>query len=110
MSAAQVLPALEAPKTPFQFLNYYEENDAHRFAGRDREIVEIADAITHARTLIVYGKSGLGKTSLMLAGVFPELRRRNCLPVHVRTLQDPVADVCREVRRASPVRNVMQGG
>ena len=86
-------------KTPFQFLDYYEEADAARFAGREREIVEIADAVLHAPTLIVYGKSGLGKTSLLLAGVFPELRARACTPVHVRTLQDPIGDLLREVTR-----------
>lgn len=96
MSAAAVI-GREEPSTPFKFLNYYEEADAGRFAGREREIVEISDAIAHAPTLIVYGKSGLGKTSLFLAGVFPELIQRNCLPVHVRTLQNPMVDVLRAV-------------
>jgi uncharacterized protein YjbI with pentapeptide repeats len=101
MSAAPVIgqPVLT---TPFKFLDYYDESDVACFAGRDREIAEIADAVAHAPTLIVYGKSGLGKTSLFLAGVFPELIKRNYLPVHVRTLQNPISDVLREVRAKLP--------
>jgi conflict system STAND superfamily ATPase len=89
-----------APRSsPFKCLDYYEEKDEARFAGREREIAEISDAIAYERTLVLYGKSGLGKTSLLLAGVFPELRRRELVPVHLRTLADPLADVCREVAR-----------
>ena len=99
MNESAISSASNAPLTPFKFLHYYEEIDAPAFAGRDREILEIADASMNAPTLLLYGKSGLGKTSLLLAGVFPELRRRTCLPVHIRTLQHPISDLCREVMR-----------
>jgi uncharacterized protein YjbI with pentapeptide repeats len=78
---------------PFKFLAYYEEADAASFGGRERESGEIADRVARTRTHILYGRSGLGKTSLILAGVFPELRRRGWTPVHIRTLADPIGDL-----------------
>lgn len=86
----------------FKFLEYYEERDAAVFGGRERESLEIADRIAQARTYIFYGRSGLGKTSVLLAGVFPELRRRGWTPTYIRTLADPARDLlraCEALRR-----------
>jgi hypothetical protein len=33
---------------------------------------------------LLYGVSGLGKTSLVRAGLFPALRKEDCLPVPIR--------------------------
>jgi hypothetical protein len=40
---------------------------------------------------------------VVLAGVFPELRRRGYVPIHVRTLRDPSADLERRVRESVEV-------
>src|SRR5205814_236126 len=37
--------------------------------------------------------SGLGKTSLLLAGIFPQLEIDGFHPVYIRTLEDPLSDV-----------------
>ena len=43
---------------------------------------------------VLYGRSGLGKTSLLLAGVFPVLRDRKLHPIHIRVLRcDPTHDL-----------------
>lgn len=87
--------AVEAPENPFKGLAYYEyaEEDQRRFAGRGRDVDEVSQGILRSRTFIVYGRSGLGKTSLMLAGVFPRLADHGCRPVHVRVLDDPLEDL-----------------
>ncbi|MDW3221812.1 MAG: hypothetical protein R8G34_02815 [Paracoccaceae bacterium] len=77
---------------PFQFLDYFKEKDSAKFAGREQEITDIVEQITRARTTILYGKSGLGKTSLLQAGVLPEMRKRRFTPIYVRTLQAPLDD------------------
>lgn len=67
---------------PYRGLERFREQDAHFFFGRDKEISEtVADlealvAAGRRRFLIVAGASGTGKSSLVLAGVLPELRRR----------------------------------
>ncbi len=90
----------------FKFLDYYEETDHAAFGGRDREIAEVVNRVTTSRTHVLFGQSGLGKTSLLLAGVFPKLRSRGWLPIYVRTLEDPVGDLTRaleeERHRQSP--------
>ena len=65
-------------------LNSYAEEDQSRFFGRDREIDLLKDAIGTESLCTIYGVSGVGKTSLLQAGVFPELRARCFLPVYLR--------------------------
>lgn len=81
------------PENPFQGLGYFTENDAARFAGRERDIQAVASGILRSRTFVLYGRSGLGKTSLMLAGVFPHLSRQGCVPIYIRVLEDPLGDL-----------------
>jgi hypothetical protein len=40
--------------------------------------------VVDAPVTVLFGKSGLGKTSLLRAGLFPRLREQHFLPVHVR--------------------------
>jgi len=78
---------------PYKFLDYFEERDKDKFAGRQRDIDEVLARIARARTFVLFGRSGLGKTSLLLAGIFPGLRQQNSLPIYVRTLKAPLRDL-----------------
>lgn len=64
----------------------FSDDDLSRktFFGRDRESVDLTNKILANRLVVVYAKSGLGKTSLLNAGVAPLLRDENCLPLIVR--------------------------
>ncbi|HUE89316.1 MAG TPA: hypothetical protein VMO26_24825 [Vicinamibacterales bacterium] len=84
---------------PYKFLDFYREQDQSIFAGRERDIREVVARICTNRTFVLYAASGLGKTSLLLAGVFPKLRDRQFTPVYVRTLEDPLQDLCAAVAR-----------
>ena len=70
-------------KNPFKGLYYYEEADKDIFHGRDNESSELFDLVTLNGLTVVFGKSGIGKTSLLNAGLFP-LLRGNFLPVKLR--------------------------
>ena len=54
------------------------------FYGRDDESYDIFKLIESNHFVTLYGKSGIGKTSLLKAGVFPDLRHKNYLPVYLR--------------------------
>lgn len=59
---------------PYPGLTPFEEQDAARFFGRDREIDELLERLGSRRLLAVVGVSGCGKSSLVHAGVKPILR------------------------------------
>jgi WD40 repeat protein len=69
---------------PWPALLAFMEKDADFFGGRESEANETFRAIVRDMLTVLYGVSGLGKTSLLGAGVFPLLRRANYFPVHIR--------------------------
>lgn len=77
---------------PFKFLDYYEEKDESFFGGREREATDIVANLSRSPTLVVYGRSGTGKTSILYAGVFPILRRKNWNPIYLRLRENPIED------------------
>jgi len=66
--------------------NEFEDTPADHllFSGRNDEINAITQQIISSRLLVLYGSSGLGKSSLLKAGVYPKLRENNFCPVRVR--------------------------
>ena len=59
---------------PFPGLLPFAEKDAHFFFGRERETAELLKRLEQSRFLAVIGVSGSGKSSLVHAGLKPELR------------------------------------
>ncbi|MCI0738431.1 MAG: MFS transporter [Gemmataceae bacterium] len=86
---------------PFKFLEYFEESEADLFAGRDREVREAMAGVTSGSTFVLHGRGGIGKTSFLLAGLFPTMRSLGFRPIYVRTLQSPLGDLqaalCEEI-------------
>ncbi|HYK34678.1 hypothetical protein [Alloacidobacterium sp.] len=66
--------------------NEFEDTPADHllFSGRDDEVNAITQQIVSSRLLVLYGSSGLGKSSLLKAGVYPKLRDSNFCPIRVR--------------------------
>ena len=54
------------------------------FCGRDDESYDVSKLIMGNIFITLYGKSGIGKTSLLNAGVFPELRDEQYSPIYLR--------------------------
>ena len=59
---------------PWKGLRPYEFDDAGAFYGRNTEILQLTSLIEYNSTVTLYGKSGIGKSSLLRAGVFPWLK------------------------------------
>lgn len=55
----------------------FEENDINLFFGRDRDIKNLLTFINVEQLTVLFSKSGLGKSSLINAGIIPELRKKN---------------------------------
>ncbi|SDH47910.1 hypothetical protein [Nitrosomonas sp. Nm132] len=71
-------------QSPWPGLAAYDESASDFFFGRKEEAAELARMIRPAPLTVLYGKSGLGKTSLLQAGLYPLLRAEHYFPVHLR--------------------------
>jgi WD40 repeat protein len=71
-------------ENPWPGLESFEENAHTFFYGRDQEAQSLLNRVRDAPVTVLYGRSGLGKTSLLQAGLFPLLRDHHLLPVYVR--------------------------
>jgi len=63
-----------ARTTPYQGLQPFAEQDAEWFFGRDTERTILVANLLAARLTLVYGESGVGKSSILRAGVVHHLR------------------------------------
>ena len=69
---------------PWPGLMPFTEATQAFFHGRDAEAAELLRRVRRERLTILFGQSGLGKTSLLCAGLFPRLRAVDFLPVSLR--------------------------
>ena len=74
------------PESPYKGLVPFEDSslDALRFFGRERENEIIAENLLAARLTVLYGPSGVGKTSVLRAGVAHRLREQARMNVEER--------------------------
>jgi WD40 repeat protein len=87
--------AVAAPSSPYKGLAPFEDSDldALLFFGREREIEVIAANLIASRITVLYGPSGVGKSSVLRAGVAHRLRQEQGAEVIVFSTWtgDPVA-------------------
>jgi S1-C subfamily serine protease len=84
-SVASIVPThVLDPQNPWPGLDAFDESASPFFNGREQEQTELARLIAQAPLTVLFGKSGLGKTSLLKAGLFPLLRAQGILPIYVR--------------------------
>jgi hypothetical protein len=86
---------LRRSAVPYKELDFFEDTteDRSNFAGRDHDIQEVVARIATTRAFVLYARSGLGKTSLLRAGVFPLLREDGFFPIYIRTLETPLDEL-----------------
>lgn len=71
-------------ENPWPGLESFNESSATFFHGREAEVEELVRALARSDLTVLYGQSGLGKTSVLQAGLFPRLRREDYLPIYIR--------------------------
>jgi tetratricopeptide (TPR) repeat protein len=79
-----VSPATVDARNPFAGLQSFGEADRGLFRGRESEAQELFRLVRREVLTVLFGRSGLGKTSLLRAGLFPLLREAGFLPVPIR--------------------------
>ncbi|MEM7345421.1 MAG: CHAT domain-containing protein, partial [Chloroflexota bacterium] len=70
----------QLPQKPFRGLSYFTEKEAALFFGRGWQIRTLFQLITKAELstnpiILLYGQSGVGKSSLLAAGLLPRLKQ-----------------------------------
>src|SRR3712207_4243648 len=71
-------------ENPWPGLDYFAEQSQAFFHGREAESDLLLSMVRHRLLTVLYGQSGLGKSSLLQAGLFPRLRADGWLPVYIR--------------------------
>ena len=69
---------------PWPGLLSFTEKGSAFFFGRNQEIAELHRRVKNQTLTILFGQSGYGKTSLVLAGLFPKLRAERFKPIRIR--------------------------
>src|SRR5215470_4171136 len=80
--AAFTGPLVDA-EHPWLGLHPFTEENQHYFFGRTAEIRDIFLRVREQPLTVLYGQSGLGKTSLLRAGLIPKLRVERFRPLRV---------------------------
>jgi len=84
---------LSFPERPYKFLDYFETADQPIFFGRDEEADTLQTQIMGNKLTVLFGQSGVGKTSLINAGVIPRLEEEGYTSLYLRVLHEPAASI-----------------
>lgn len=71
-------------ENPWPGLLAFREADQNFFAGRRAETESLFRIVMRERLTVLFGLSGLGKSSILQAGLFPLLRREGIFPIYIR--------------------------
>ena len=74
LAASQLRVRAASGMNPYRGLRPFAEVDARDFFGREEAAVSLRQAVERSRFVAVVGASGLGKSSLVFAGLAPLLR------------------------------------
>ena len=77
------------PQHPWLGLASFTEETRGYFHGREEEVAELSRRVRRKLLTILFGQSGLGKTSILRAGIVPRLRPEGYCPVYVRIDYSP---------------------
>lgn len=85
-------------KNPWLGLESYQEGEV--LYGRDDDIRDLTQSVLNDTNTLLYGKSGIGKSSILNAGIIPAARRHGYLPVLVRLSHKEQHTYLHQVREA----------
>jgi hypothetical protein len=89
--------------SPYKFLDPYGIDDTRFFFGRERETRTLLADVLVSRLVVLFARTGTGKTSLINAGVRPRLDQLGYRTIFVRVLQDPTRSAREEIAKVAGV-------
>ncbi|HEY6032374.1 MAG TPA: hypothetical protein VIU44_17525, partial [Gaiellaceae bacterium] len=108
MSVGGLRASRARPVSPYKGLAAFEDSELDEllFFGRERERAVIGANLVAARLTVLYGPSGVGKTSILAAAVVRDLRalpEQPLVVVHTAWVEDPVGALAEAVAAAAGV-------
>jgi tetratricopeptide (TPR) repeat protein len=97
-------------QNPWPGLVTFTEELQGFFHGRDEETDELLRRVERRDLTILFGQSGLGKSSLLQAGLFPRLRSAGYLPVSIRLDHAASAPALAEQVKTAVSRAILDAG
>ncbi|HEX3084285.1 MAG TPA: hypothetical protein VHP99_07185, partial [Pyrinomonadaceae bacterium] len=76
--------ALQLPSSPFRGIEPYRFVDAPIFFARNADALDLLRSVIIYKGVLLYGNSGTGKSSLINAGLFPEVLDKGLCPDRIR--------------------------
>lgn len=90
--------ATNTHENPWKGLNFYTEGEV--LYGRNAEIQSLSQYIFNNTQTVLYGRSGIGKSSILNAGIFPRSRQEGMVPVGIRLKHDKTSNYIGQIRTA----------
>jgi WD40 repeat protein len=92
-------------RIPFKFLDSYRREDESIFFGRDNETEEIFRKLYSGKLLLVYGKSGTGKSSIINCGLISKIPQEDIFTINIRCGKNAYINFISEIKKYSRIRN-----
>jgi hypothetical protein len=90
------LPALQQIQEPLG-MEFIHSSQRNLLVGRHEKIAELVELTNDKSIVLLIGDSGVGKTSIIHAGLLPEAEKRNWRSIYTRPFGLPGADICRQI-------------
>ncbi len=105
-AAAEPGPTMVDELNPWLGLASFTEETRAYFYGREEEVAELARRVQRKLLTVLFGQSGLGKTSILRAGLVPRLRGQGYCPIYVRIdyareAPEPAEQIKQAIRRTA---------
>lgn len=89
------------PHSPFKLLDPYTREDQSIFFGRTAEVDRMYELVNQSRLILVYGASGIGKTSLVQCGLANRFNDTDWFEVYVRRRNNINRSLRRAIKRCA---------
>jgi WD40 repeat protein len=90
-------------RVPFKFLDSYRREDESIFFGRDNETEEIFRKLYSGKLLLVYGKSGTGKSSIINCGLISKIPQEDIFTINIRCGKNAYNNFISEIKKYSGI-------